>query len=98
MNNYILKLLKFADDSSILPMLRSDSYFKFYKNCINDFTKWYEDHNLLLNVLNKTCFKFQNKKDVIVPQKHSILTFYMCTSNLDKINSFLTKLWPFMYF
>ena len=68
MNNDILKLLKFADDSSILSMLRSDSDFMFYKNYINDFTKWCEDHNLLLNVKKRTCFRFQNfKKNLIVP-------------------------------
>ena len=69
MNNDILKLLKFADDSSILAMLRSESDFMFYKNYINDFTKWCEDHNLLLNVskTKELVLDFRIKKDPIVP-------------------------------
>ena len=49
-NTDILKLLKFADDSSIIALLRSPEDETVYTNYIHDFTKWCVDHNLLLNV------------------------------------------------
>ena len=49
--NEILKLLKFADDSSIIALLRSPEDETVYTNYIHDFTKWCVDHNLLLNIL-----------------------------------------------
>ena len=50
MNNEILKLLKFADDSSVLALLRSLADEIIYRNYIKDFTQWCDDHNLLLNI------------------------------------------------
>ena len=49
-NTTTLKLNKFADDSSLLALVRSQKDETIYRNYINEFTQWYEDHNLLLNI------------------------------------------------
>ena len=71
MNSDILKLLKFADDSSILTFLRTPTDEIIYKNYIIDFTNWCEEHNLLLNVLKtkELIIDFRVKKEPLLPVK-----------------------------
>ena len=68
-NNEILKLLKFADDSSIQAFLRSIADEVLYRNYVTDFTKWCEDHNLLLNIskTKELIFDFRTKKEPLMP-------------------------------
>ena len=69
MDNDILKLLKFADDSSILAFLRNSGDESVYRKYIVDFTEWCEEHNLLLNVLKtkELIIDFRVKKDPLLP-------------------------------
>ena len=72
-NSDILKLLKFADDSSIIALLRSPEDETVYTNYIHDFTKWCVDHNLLLNVskTKELVIDFRKNKEPINPIKIS---------------------------
>ena len=71
MNSDVLKLLKFADDSSILALLRTSHDETIYNNYIIEFTKWCEEHNLLLNVLKtkELIIDFRVKKEPLLPVK-----------------------------
>ena len=68
-NTDVLKLLKFADDSSIQALIRNPQDEIMYRNYINDFTKWCEEHGLLLNIskTKELIIDFRLKKDPLLP-------------------------------
>ena len=49
-NNSLVKLIKFADDSSIIGLIQSDNDETAYRTTTSEFAQWCEDHNLLLNI------------------------------------------------
>ena len=68
-NNQNTKLLKFADDSSILGLIDSDCDESDYRCNINFFTTWCEDHCLSLNVkkTKELVIDFRKKKNHLLP-------------------------------
>ena len=71
MNNDKLKLLKFADDSAIIALMRSQADEILYDNYVGEFTSWCENHNLLLNVskTKELIIDFRIKKDPLLSIK-----------------------------
>ena len=67
-NNIGVKLIKFADDSLLLGLI-SDNEEEYYKDAINGFVKWCEDHHLDLNVLKtkELIIDFRQKKEPLNP-------------------------------
>ena len=66
-NDDYVKLLKFADDSTIQGLITDSD--ELYRNYVDCFTNWCDQHFLLLNV-NKTkemIFDFRIKKYPILP-------------------------------
>ena len=67
-NNIGVKLIKFADDSLLLGLI-SDNEEEYYKDAINGFVKWCEEHHLDLNVLKtkELIIDFRQKKEPLNP-------------------------------
>ena len=68
-NNNVVKLLKFADDSCILGLLSNDSDDLIYKEAINNFTSWCSDNKLFLNAdkTKEVIIDFRIKPSPILP-------------------------------
>ena len=83
MNNETLKLLKFADDSSILALLRSVADEIVYRQYVRNFTQWCDSHNLLLNVgkTKELIIDFQEKKEPLLPLE-------IKDTNVDQVSSY----------
>ena len=66
-DNNDVKLLKFADDSTILGLIRDND--NSYRNYVDCFTNWCDQHFLLLNVkkTKEMIIDFRIKKDTILP-------------------------------
>ena len=66
-NDNDVKLIKFADDSSIQGLITNSE--STYKDYVDTFTSWCDSHYLLLNVkkTKEMVFDFRKKKDPILP-------------------------------
>ena len=66
-NDDDVKLLKFADDSTIQGLITDSDVL--YRNYVKSFTDWCDQHFLLLNVkkTKEMIFYFRIKKDPILP-------------------------------
>ena len=62
-----VKLLKFADDSTIQGLITDSD--ELYRSYVDSFTDWCDQHFLLLNVkkTKEMIFDFRIKKDPILP-------------------------------
>ena len=68
-DNNNVKLIKFADDSTIQGLIQADNDETHYQNCITSFTEWCENHKLLLNVkkTKELIIDFRKKKLPLQP-------------------------------
>ena len=64
-----VKLIKFADDSSIQGLINSDNDEIMYKSSIADFTNWCQKNKLLLNTdkTKELIIDFRQKSQPVVP-------------------------------
>ena len=69
LNENFVKLIKFADDTTIQGLIRPDNDEETYRNSIETFVNWCQDHNLLLNVkkTKELIIDFRKSKDPLTP-------------------------------